>query len=161
MADPCPKCGRDLNLVGRVHNCTPSSRGGVEADTQRRSKGIPATRVVQKAANSLSARDRRQNLGRAAGNSDAQDTGAGVASGPREATPSSDAARTATVRKPKSPQPPSPKTSTAAPETFKHKVGRPRIEDVGKTLRSTKPWAALGMSRSTWYSRQAENRSGK
>jgi hypothetical protein len=39
--------------------------------------------------------------------------------------------------------------------------GRPRIEDRSKTLAATKPWLAAGMSRSTWYLRQAEKRSGK
>lgn len=36
--------------------------------------------------------------------------------------------------------------------------GRPRIEDKGKSFEATKPWEALGMSRRTWYSRQAEKR---
>lgn len=38
------------------------------------------------------------------------------------------------------------------------KLGRPRIENRDKTLKATKPWAALGMSRSTWYARQAEQK---
>ena len=41
------------------------------------------------------------------------------------------------------------------------KVGRPRIEDQDKTLAATKPWLALGMSRATWYNRQAEQRKAK
>ena len=36
--------------------------------------------------------------------------------------------------------------------------GRPRIEEKAKTLTAQKPWLALGMSRATWYSRQAEKR---
>lgn len=36
--------------------------------------------------------------------------------------------------------------------------GRPRLEDRDKTLKATKPWAALGMSERTWYRRQAEKR---
>ena len=38
------------------------------------------------------------------------------------------------------------------------KIGRPRIEDRDKTLTARKPWEALGMSRATWYKRQAEKR---
>jgi hypothetical protein len=40
----------------------------------------------------------------------------------------------------------------------KAKTGRPRIEDKSKTLMATKPWLAMGMSRSTWYLRQREER---
>lgn len=40
------------------------------------------------------------------------------------------------------------------------RAGRPRIEDKGKTLKATAPWKALGMSRSTWYARLAEQRQG-
>lgn len=40
----------------------------------------------------------------------------------------------------------------------KSKRGRPRIEDRAKTLRATEPWADLGMSRRTWYRRQAEKK---
>ena len=36
--------------------------------------------------------------------------------------------------------------------------GRPRIGDSHKTLKATKPWAALGMSERTWYRRQREKR---
>lgn len=38
------------------------------------------------------------------------------------------------------------------------KRGRPRIEDVAKTLQATKPWVAAGMSERTWYRRRAEKR---
>lgn len=31
----CASCGALLSIVGRVHNCKPVSRGGVEADTQQ------------------------------------------------------------------------------------------------------------------------------
>ena len=84
---------------------------------------------------------------------------AGAAPGPREAIPSSDAARTPPVLKPKPPKPPSRKASAAASETFKSKLGRPFKKDRDKTLTATKPWVALGMSRSAWYRRQAEKRS--
>jgi hypothetical protein len=47
---------------------------------------------------------------------------------------------------------PLPKVSAKA------KTGRPRIEDKSKTLMATKPWLAMGMSRSTWYLRQREER---
>jgi hypothetical protein len=40
----------------------------------------------------------------------------------------------------------------------KRKTGRPRIKDVGKTNEAKKPWLKLGMSRRTWYRRQAEKR---
>lgn len=36
------------------------------------------------------------------------------------------------------------------------KKGRPRIEDIGKSIEASKPWLALKMSRSTWYRRQRE-----
>ena len=36
------------------------------------------------------------------------------------------------------------------------KTGRPRIEDRAKTNEARKPWLKLGMSRRTWYRRQAE-----
>ncbi len=49
-------------------------------------------------------------------------------------------------------RPPQPTRET------KPKRGPPRIEDRGKTLTATKPWGAAGMSRATWYRRQAENR---
>lgn len=47
--------------------------------------------------------------------------------------------------------------STPLPGT-KRKRGPPRIEDRAKTLTATEPWADLGMSRRTWYRRQAEKR---
>ena len=39
------------------------------------------------------------------------------------------------------------------------KKGRPRIEDIGKSIEATKPWLKLKMSRTTWYRREAEKRS--
>ena len=36
------------------------------------------------------------------------------------------------------------------------KRGRPRLEDVAKTLTAVKPWVAAGMSRRTWYRRRSE-----
>ena len=36
--------------------------------------------------------------------------------------------------------------------------GRPRIEDRATTIEAKKPWLKLGMSRRTWYRRQAERR---
>jgi hypothetical protein len=41
----------------------------------------------------------------------------------------------------------------------KRRPGGVRIEDRGKTLAATKPWVALGMSRRTWFYRQAKDRS--
>ncbi len=38
------------------------------------------------------------------------------------------------------------------------KTGRPRIEDIAKTNEAKKPWLKKGMSRRTWYRRQAEKR---
>jgi hypothetical protein len=38
--------------------------------------------------------------------------------------------------------------------------GRPRIEDRAKTIEARAPWLKLGMSRRTWYRRQAERREG-
>ena len=39
--------------------------------------------------------------------------------------------------------------------------GRPRLEDRAKTIEARKPWLKLGMSRRTWYRRQAEKRKGR
>lgn len=36
------------------------------------------------------------------------------------------------------------------------KRGRPRLEDVGKTIEARKPWLGA-MSRATWYRRRKEN----
>ena len=49
----------------------------------------------------------------------------------------------------------SPKSVTAS------KRGRPRIEEIEKTLKATKPWEKLGMSERTWYRRQTEKRNLK
>jgi hypothetical protein len=38
------------------------------------------------------------------------------------------------------------------------KTGRPRIEERHLTNEARKPWLKLGMSRRTWYHRQAEKR---
>jgi hypothetical protein len=38
------------------------------------------------------------------------------------------------------------------------KKGRPRIEDRARTIEARQPWLKLGMSRRTWYRRQAEKR---
>lgn len=38
------------------------------------------------------------------------------------------------------------------------KRGRPRIEEKHLTLKATKPWEPLGMSRRTWERRQKERR---
>jgi hypothetical protein len=39
--------------------------------------------------------------------------------------------------------------------------GRPRIEDRARTIEARQPWLKLGMSRRTWYRRQAEKRKGR
>jgi hypothetical protein len=39
--------------------------------------------------------------------------------------------------------------------------GGPRIEDRAKTIEARAPWLKLGMSRRTWYRRQAEKRKGR
>lgn len=49
-------------------------------------------------------------------------------------------------------------TPQVAPVPGEAKRGRPRIENKEQTIMALKPWLALGMSRSTWYSRQAEKR---
>jgi hypothetical protein len=40
----------------------------------------------------------------------------------------------------------------------RRRIGRPRVEDCAKTIEARKPWLKLGMSRRTWYRRQAERR---
>ena len=126
-----------------------SSRGGGESRPARRINhpSEVASRVEQAGAEAVVV-----DAGKVAGSNPRPL--AGVTTGPREAIPSSDAARAA-PRKPKH-QPPG--ASPAASGAIKPKLGRPRVEDVKKTLRALKPWAALGMSRSTWYARQAEER---
>ncbi len=64
----------------------------------------------------------------------------GVASGPRD--------------KPKPKPKPKRKAKKQAPA--KPKVGRPRVEDRGKTLTALQPWVTAKMSRATWYRRQAK-----
>jgi hypothetical protein len=44
---------------------------------------------------------------------------------------------------------------------MKRKTGRARIEDRAQTIEAKKPWLKLGMSRRTWYRRQAEQRKGR
>lgn len=46
--------------------------------------------------------------------------------------------------------------TTQTPPARKPRRGRPRIEDIDKTLAATRPWEALGMSRRTWYARKKE-----
>jgi hypothetical protein len=41
------------------------------------------------------------------------------------------------------------------------KKGRPRIEDRARAIEARKPWLKLGMSRRTWYRRQAEKRKAR
>jgi len=41
------------------------------------------------------------------------------------------------------------------------KRGGPRIEERPLTNEARKPWLKLGMSRRTWYRRQAEQRRGR
>ena len=38
------------------------------------------------------------------------------------------------------------------------KPGRPRIEDLDKTLEAQEPWVGLGMSKRTWFRRRREQR---
>lgn len=38
------------------------------------------------------------------------------------------------------------------------RAGRPRIEDADKTLKASKPWVKLKMSKRTWYRRQKEDK---
>lgn len=53
-----------------------------------------------------------------------------------------------------------PLKSPRGPAASRHvKRGRPRLEDVDKTLEATKPWKAAGMSKRTWQRRQAEKKS--
>jgi len=45
--------------------------------------------------------------------------------------------------------------------TGQRKKGRPLAKDKGKTLAATKPWEDLGMSRATWFNRQAKDKDSK
>ena len=38
------------------------------------------------------------------------------------------------------------------------KKGRPRLEEASQSLKATKPWVKLDMSRATWFRRQLEQR---
>jgi hypothetical protein len=46
-------------------------------------------------------------------------------------------------------------TTPLISQTKSH-IGRPRIEDRQQTLAATRPWEVAGMSRSTWFRRQAQ-----
>jgi len=50
------------------------------------------------------------------------------------------------------------RTTQLISEEYERRKGRPRIEDKANSIEARKPWVALGMSRRTWYSRQAEKR---
>ena len=65
---------------------------------------------------------------------------------------SSDAARAA----PRKPKRPPPGASPAASGAIKPKVGRPLASQAHLTIAHQKPWIGLGMSRTTWFRRQAE-----
>lgn len=47
------------------------------------------------------------------------------------------------------------------PREIIRRKGRPRIEDKDKTIEAAAPWIAMGMSRRSWYRRQAEKRAVK
>jgi hypothetical protein len=51
-----------------------------------------------------------------------------------------------------------PGRAALEPLPIRAKQGRPRIEDRTETITAKKPWVALGMSRATWYKRQAEKK---
>lgn len=60
------------------------------------------------------------------------------------------------------PAPKGPRIPTAGvapgPRETKRKSGRPLAKDRDKTIEAAKPWIAEGLSRATWYRRQAEKR---
>lgn len=119
-----------------------SSRGGGEARaTAQRPAGTrdrPATTVQSDVTRA--APDNANSSGKIVEARVRKD--AGVATGPRETKPK----RKAKAKKPKPAKAP------------KVKIGRPRVEDRGKTLSDRKPWleAKPPMSRATWYRRQAK-----
>jgi hypothetical protein len=49
-----------------------------------------------------------------------------------------------------------PKQAILSPVRHAVKKGRPRIGEEQVTLEAEKPWLKLGLSRRTWYRRQAE-----
>jgi len=51
-----------------------------------------------------------------------------------------------------------PPTVGGVASVEKRRKGRPRIEDKDKTVEAAKPWVAAGMSRRSWYRREAEKR---
>ena len=110
MPDPCPKCGKDLALVGRAHNCV-----SVALKSTAHPKGPKAKHHLNPKSIVTEEVDKDELLARIA--ETAKTTGA-----------------------------------------LRIKLGRPRIGDADKTLKAQQPWKAAGMSRSTWYRRQAEKR---
>lgn len=52
----------------------------------------------------------------------------------------------------------SPDGIAPIPRETKSKGGRPLAKDADKALMRTQPWQAEGMSRASWYRRQAEKR---
>jgi hypothetical protein len=47
------------------------------------------------------------------------------------------------------------------PTMKRARKGRSRIEERHLTIEARQPWLKLGMSRRTWYRRQAEQRKGR
>jgi hypothetical protein len=43
MTDSCPKCGRNLALVGRVHNCVVNTAPVVNTPVVNKKRGYPDT----------------------------------------------------------------------------------------------------------------------
>jgi hypothetical protein len=63
--------------------------------------------------------------------------------------------------KPRAPASSDPVAKPLPKLTGKPKRGRPLDKDKGKTLAAIKPWKAEGMSRATWYRRQAKDKDSK
>ena len=154
---PCEICGQahPFKVTASKRCPNQSSRGGGESRPARRINhpSEVASRVEQVSAETVVV-----DAGKVAGSNPRPL--AGVATGPREAIPSSDATRPIS-RKPKPIQPPHLKALAVASGAITTKVGRPLASQAHLTIAHQKPWIKLGMSRTTWFRRQAEKRANK
>lgn len=86
---------------------------------------------------------------------------AGVASGAREAKPKRKGSEENEMRRAERRRLSEREIREIVDGTAPKRKGRPRIEDRDKTIEAAAPWVALGMSRRTFYRRQAEKRGQK
>ena len=127
--DACPRCGRDMVLVGRVHRCV------IAEEVEVREGG--GWGGVQGKLESLRAEVARLKLDLAEANRKLE----GVTAGDRK----SGDRKSVELLSPPLLSP--PKKELVSPPTGKRGRGRPRAA-------GERPWEAQGISRKTWYKRK-------